>query len=269
MMSESDQFKIEQDEHVAWLTLNRPAKRNVMGSAFFKELSEHLEKFDGDPGIRVVVIKAEGKSFTAGTDLNEAASMLSGEGADQRENTRIKILALQAGLTAIEKCRKPVIAAVHSHCIGGGIDLISACDIRIATKDAVFSIRETRMGIIADLGTLQRLPDIIGHGRFRELALTGRDFTAAEALQMGLLTRICEDRKALYVEAKALASQIAECPPLTVQGVKDVILFSRDHGIDSGLNYVAQKNTAALPSEDVVEAATDFMEKRKPKFIGK
>jgi enoyl-CoA hydratase len=269
MMSESDQFKIEQDEHVAWLTLNRPAKRNVMGSAFFKELSEHLEKFDGDPGIRVVVIKAEGKSFTAGTDLNEAASMLSGEGADQRENTRIKILALQAGLTAIEKCRKPVIAAVHSHCIGGGIDLISACDIRIATKDAVFSIRETRMGIIADLGTLQRLPDIIGHGRFRELALTGRDFTAAEALQMGLLTRICEDRKALYVEAKALASQIAECPPLTVQGVKDVILFSRDHGIDSGLNYVAQKNTAALPSEDVIEAVTAFMEKRKPKFIGK
>jgi enoyl-CoA hydratase len=217
----------------------------------------------------VVVIKAEGKSFTAGTDLNEAASMLSGEGADQRENTRIKILALQDGLTAIEKCRKPVIAAVHSHCIGGGIDLISACDIRIATEDAVFSIRETRMGIIADLGTLQRLPDIIGQGWFRELALTGRDFTAAEALRMGLLTRVCENREALYAEAKTLAFQIAGCPPLTVQGVKDVILFSRDHGIDAGLNYVAQKNTAALPSEDVVEAVTAFMEKRKPVFKGK
>jgi len=253
-MGESDHFKVEQAEHVAWLILNRPAKRNVMGSAFFKELSEHLAKLDGDPAVRVVVIKAEGKSFTAGTDLNEAASLLSGEGADQREDTRIKILALQAGLTAIEKCRKPVIAAVHSHCIGGGVDLISACDIRLATKDAVFSIRETRMGIIADLGTLQRLPFIIGHGWFRELALTGRDFTAAEALQMGLLTRICEDQQALYAEAKALASRIADCPPLTVQGVKDVILYSRDHGIDSGLNYVAQKNTAALPSEDVVEA---------------
>jgi len=268
-MNESDQFKVEQENHIAWLTLNRPEKRNVMGSAFFKELSDHLAKLDRNPAVRVVVIKAEGKSFTAGTDLNEAASLLSGEGADQRENTRIKILALQDGLTAIEKCRKPVIAAVHSHCIGGGIDLISACDIRIATTDAVFSIRETRMGIIADLGTLQRLPDIIGHGWFRELALTGRDFTAAEALQMGLLTRVCEDRDTLYAEAKTLASQIAGCPPLTVQGVKDVILYSRDHGIDAGLNYVAQKNTAALPSEDVVEAVTAFMEKRNPVFTGK
>ncbi|MBT8368212.1 MAG: crotonase/enoyl-CoA hydratase family protein [Deltaproteobacteria bacterium] len=268
-MSNSNQFKVEQEEHVAWLTLNRPAKRNVMGTAFFQELYEHLENFDQDPAVRVVVIKADGKSFTAGTDLNEAASLLSGEGADQRENTRIKILALQSGLTSIEKCRKPVIAAIHSHCIGGGVDLISACDIRLATQDAVFSIRETRMGIIADLGTLQRLPYIIGHGWFRELALTGRDFNADEALQMGLITRICEDCNTLYAEAKKLATRIAECPPLTVQGTKDVILYSRDHGIDSGLNYVAQKNTAALPSEDVVEAVTAFMEKRKPQFKGK
>ena len=268
-MSQSNQFNVDQEEHIAWLTLNRPAKRNVMGTTFFKELSDHLEKFNRDPAVRVVVIKAEGRSFTAGTDLNEAASLLSGEGADQREETRMKILALQEGLTKIEKCRKPVIAAIHSHCIGGGVDLISACDIRLATKDAVFSIRETRMGIIADLGTLQRLPFIIGHGWFRELALSGRDFTAAEALQMGLITRVCEDRAELYVQAKILAARIAECPPLTVQGVKDVILYSRDHGIDSGLNYVAQKNTAALPSEDVVEAVAAFMEKRKPVFKGK
>jgi enoyl-CoA hydratase len=269
MMSESNQFKVDREEHIAWVTLNRPEKRNVMGAAFFKELSDHMQSLDQDPAVRVIVIKAEGKSFTAGTDLNEAASLLSGEGADQRENTRIKILALQAGLTAIEKCRKPVLAAVHSHCIGGGVDLISACDIRLASEDAVFSIRETRMGIIADLGTLQRLPHIIGQGWFRELALTGRDFTAAEALQMGLLTRVCQDRDGLYSEAKKLAIQIAECPPLTVQGVKDVILYSRDHGIDAGLNYVAQKNTAALPSEDVVEAVTAFMENRKPVFKGK
>jgi enoyl-CoA hydratase len=268
-MSGSDHFKIEHEEHIAWLTLNRSEKRNVMGAAFFTELAGHLQGLDQDPVIRVVVIKAEGKSFTAGTDLNEAASLLSGEGADQRETTRIKILALQAGLTAIEKCRKPVIAAVHSHCIGGGVDLISACDIRIASRDAVFSIRETRMGIIADLGTLQRLPTIIGQGWFRELALTGRDFTAEEAMKIGLVTRICDDRDALYAEANKLASEIAECPPLTVQGVKDVILYSRDHGIDSGLNYVAQKNTAALPSEDVVEAVAAFMEKRTPHFKGK
>jgi enoyl-CoA hydratase len=268
-MRESDQFKVEQEAHIAWLTLNRPEKRNVMGAPFFDELAAHFEAFDREPNVRVVVVKAEGKSFTAGTDLEAAASLLSGEAADQREATRMKIMALQAGLTKIEKCRKPVIAAIHSHCIGGGVDLISACDIRLATADAVFSIRETRMGIIADLGTLQRLPHIIGHGWFRELALTGRDFTAAEALQMQLITRICEDREALYAEAAKLARQIAACPPLTVQGTKDVILYSRDYGIEAGLNYVAQKNTAALPSEDVVEALTAFMEKRQPVFKGK
>jgi enoyl-CoA hydratase len=268
-MSTSDLFKVEQEDHIAWLILNRPEKRNVMGIAFFKEMSWHMKNFDRDPATRAVIIKAEGKSFTAGTDLNEAASLLSGTGADRRETTRMEILALQEGLTRIEKCRKPVIAAIHSHCIGGGVDLISACDIRLATADTVFSIRETRMGIIADLGTLQRLPHIIGHGWFRELALTGRDFTAAEALQMGLVTRVCDNQEDLYSEAGILAGQIADCPPLTVQGVKDVILYSRDHGIDSGLKYVAQKNTAALPSEDVVEAVTAFMEKRKPQFKGK
>ena len=268
-MSATAQFKVETDEHVAWLTLNRPEKRNTMGTPFFKELSEHLDKFDQDPAIRAVIIKAEGKSFTAGTDLTEVGSLLSGKAADQREGTRKAILELQGSLNKIEQCRKPVIAAIHSHCIGGGIDLISACDIRMATKDAIFSIRETRMGIIADLGTLQRLPYIIGHGWFRELALTGRDFTAEEALQMGLITRICEDREALYAEARKLAGLMAECPPLTVQGTKEVILHSRDHGVDAGLQYVAQKNAAALPSEDVVEAVTAFMEKRKPVFLGK
>ena len=268
-MSETSQFKAEIDEHVAWLTMNRPEKRNTMGTHFFLELSEHLATFDQDTAVRAVIIKAAGKSFTAGTDLEEATSLLSGQAADQREATRKNIMRLQEGITSIERCSKPVIAAIHSHCIGGGIDLISTCDIRLATRDAVFSIRETPMGIIADLGTLQRLPHIIGHGWFRELALTGRNFTAEEALQMGLITRICENRDALYAEAQKLAEQIADCPPLTVQGAKEVILYSRDNGIEAGLQYVAQKNAAALPSEDVIEAVTAFMEKRQPKFKGK
>jgi enoyl-CoA hydratase len=268
-MAETDNFKIDQEDHIAWLTLNRPDRRNTMGMAFFKEIGELFDGFDRNPDLRVVIIKAEGKSFSAGTDLNEAATLLGKGAADERECTRVHILALQEGLNKIEKCRKPVIAAVHSHCIGGGIDLISACDIRLASKDAVFSIRETRIGIIADLGTLQRLPHIIGHGWFRELALTGRDFTAAEALQMGLITRICEDRQSLYKEARELACQIIDCPPMAVQGTKEVIMYSRDHGVYPGLHYVAQKNAAALPCEDVVEAMTAFMEKRKPVFKGK
>lgn len=268
-MKKASNFNVEIDDHVAWLTLNRPAKRNSMGLAFFAEIEDLFAKFDSDPNVRVVIIKAEGESFSAGTDLEEAATLLGRGSADGRERMRKDIRALQRAFTKIECCRKPVIAAIHSHCIGGAVDMICACDIRLATADAIFSIRETRMGIIADVGTLQRLPYIIGQGWFRELALTGRDFSAREAFQIGLVTRICDDRPALYEEAGQLAVQIAACPPLTVQGTKEVINYSRDNGIVAGLRYVAQKNAAALPSEDLMEAVAAFMEKREPVFKGK
>jgi enoyl-CoA hydratase len=268
-MKETSNFKVEADNHIAWLILNRPEKRNAMGLAFFEEIGDLFDDFERNPDIRVVVIRAEGKSFSAGTDLEEAAALVSQRSADARHKMQKNILELQEGFTKIERCRKPVIAAIHSHCVGGGMDMICACDMRLATKDAVFSIRETRLGIVADLGTLQRLPHIIGQGRFRELALTGRDFTAQEALQMGLVTRICDDRPTLYKAAKNLADQIAACPPLTVQGTKEVINYSRDNGIEAGLQYVAQKNSAALPSEDLFEAVTAYMEKRAPEFKGK
>jgi len=268
-MTEKDPFKVEQKNGIAWLTLNNPDKRNAMGFTFFNGIKNHFTRFAEDPDVRVVIIKAEGKSFTAGTDLTEAGSLVSDGAADGREKLRVEIIKLQESISLIEKCCKPVIAAVHSHCIGGGVDLLSACDIRLAARDAVFSIRETRLGIVADVGTLQRLPYIIGHGWFRELALTGRDFTAEEALQMRFITRICDNRQALYEEAEKIAEQIAACPPLTVQGVKDVINYNRDNGVYPGLAYVAQKNAAALPSEDLVEAVTAFMEKRTPEFKGK
>ncbi len=268
-MTETSRFKVEKDNPIAWLTLNRPEKRNAMGLAFFEEIGTWFDDFDRDPAIHVVVIKAEGKSFSAGTDLEDAAALLGQGSADGRDRMRKEIGELQQSFTKIEQCRKPVIAAVHSHCVGAGVDLICACDMRLATKDAIFSIRETRMGIIADVGTLQRLPYIIGQGWLRELALTGRDFTAQEALQMGLVTRVCDDRPALYQAAKNLADQIAACPPLTVQGTKEVINYSRDNGIQAGLQYVAVKNSAALPSEDLFEAVAAFMEKRVPIFKGK
>lgn len=268
-MSENGPFKIEKDAYITWLILNRPEKRNTMTQAFFSGLRERFLEFDQDPEVRVIVIKAEGKSFTAGLDLVEGGSLLQGTSADARERLRKSILEAQESMNAIERCRKPVIAAVHSHCIGGGVDLVSACDIRIASKDALFSIRETKIAIIADIGTLQRLPTIIGHGWFRELALTGRDFTAEEALQMGLITRICEDRESLYAEARKLAEEIAANSPLAVQGVKDVILYSRDNGIYPGLAYVAQKNASLLPCEDLMEAVQAFMQKRPPQFKGK
>jgi enoyl-CoA hydratase/carnithine racemase len=268
-MGEKDPFTVEREEHVVWLTLNRPEKRNAMTLEFFEGLARHFTAFDRDPQVRVVVIKAAGESFTAGIDLFGLGPLLQGEGADFREELRKKILQLQEGMNAVERCRKPVLAAVHSHCIGGGVDLLSACDIRMASRDAVFAVRETRIAIVADLGTLQRLPYIIGHGWFRELALTGRNFSAEEAQKIGFITHLCEDRQSLYQEAKRMAKEIAECSPLAVQGVKDVINYSRDHGVYPGLEYVARKNAAVLPSEDLMEAFKAFVEKRPPQFKGR
>jgi enoyl-CoA hydratase len=268
-MSDQNPFRVEREGPIAWLVLDRPEKRNTMNDAFFEGLIHHFRALEQDPETRVVIIRAEGKSFTAGLDLMEMAPMIRGTGADFRERLKDQIVRFQQGMNIIETCRKPVIAAAHSHCIGGGVDLLCACDIRMATRDTLFSIRETRIAIIADLGTLQRLPHIIGQGWFRELALTGRDFSAEEALRIGFITHLCEDRESLYQKARDLAGDIASCAPLTVQGVKEVMNYSRDRGVYPGLAYVAQKNAALLPSEDLMEAFQAFMEKRAPVFKGK
>lgn len=266
----TDNFKIKKDGYITWLIFNRPKKRNTMTPAFFSDLLEIFPQFDEDPDVRVIIIKGEGKSFTAGLDLIEAASLTEGDASvASHEKVRKNITKLQDSMSIIEKCRKPVIAAVHSHCIGGGVDLLCACDIRIASKDAVFSIRETKMAMVADLGTLQRLPTIVGQGWARELALTGRDFTAQEALQMGFITHICEDRDSLYARAGEIAEEIASCSPIAVQGSKDVIIHSRDNGVYPGLEFVAQKTSSLLPCEDVIEAFHAFMQKRPPRFTGK
>ncbi|NNF98653.1 MAG: crotonase/enoyl-CoA hydratase family protein [Desulfobacteraceae bacterium] len=268
-MNDTGHFDIRIEGHVAWLVLNRPESRNTLTPAFFSELTGTFTQFAENPRVRVIVIRAEGKSFCAGLDMNDASSILSGTGADERELLRHHIEDFQESFNAIETCRKPVIAAVHGHCIGGGLDMICACDIRLATEDAVFSVRETRLAIVADLGVLQRLPHLVGYGLTNELAFTGRDFSATEALDMKLINRLCRDREQLLEEAMYLAGQIADNPPLAVQGTKDVIRYSRDNGVGPGLSYAAQKNAAMLPSEDLMEAVRAFMEKRKPEFTGK
>ena len=267
-MTDTSSFAVTIDGPVAWLILNRPEKRNAMGFGFFRELQSRMIALDADPAVRVVVIRAEGKSFTAGLDLTEAGEMIGDTSAGGRERQRLKIEELQQSMNAVESCRKPVIAAVHGHCIGAGVDLSCACDIRLAAADAVFSIRETRLAIIADLGTLQRMPHIVGQGWSRELAFTGRDFTAEEALRMGFVNRVLEDRNELVAEAGRLASEIAANSPLAVQGIKEVMQVSRDQGVYPGLAYVAQKNAAVLPSEDLMEAVAAFMEKREAVFKG-
>ncbi len=268
-MKHEKSFTVEITGHVASLVLDRPERRNAMTPEFFQELKQAFEAFDADAGVRAVIIRALGKSFTAGLDLAAGQVLLGDGSATYRDWLYRKILELQSSMTAIEKCRKPVIAAIHGHCIGGGVDLTSACDIRLASRDAVFSIRETRLGIIADIGTLQRLPHIIGQGWFRELALTGRDWTAEEALRMGYVTRLCDDHEALVNEARAIALELAGLPPLAVQGIKEVANYGRDHGVPDALEYVAQRNAAVVPNEDMIEAIGAFLEKRAPVFKGR
>jgi enoyl-CoA hydratase len=173
---------------------------------------------------------------------------------------------MQDAISVVETCSKPVIAAVSGWCIGAGVDLISACDIRICSNDARFSVREIKVAIVADLGSLQRLPHIIGEGHTRELALTGKDIDAARALRIGLVNDVYDTPEALIDAATKLANEIAENSPLVAQGVKKVLNESRDLTVNEGLRHVAIWNSAFLHSTDLEEAIKAFMEKRAPQF---
>jgi enoyl-CoA hydratase len=261
----SKYITIEKKNHIAWMKFNRPDKGNAITPDFFTEIKDSFQAMSEDTDVRVVVLKANGKHFTTGLDLMAAADIF-GKAMKNKEQFRNVIIELQESMNAVEQCRKPVIAAAHGLCIGAGIDLLSACDIRIAEKNTTFSIRETKIAIVADLGTLQRLPYIIGYGWFNELALTGRNFSADEAREMGFITHICDGENALLEKANSIATEIAENSPQTVQNVKEVVQYSRDNGVYAGLAYVSQKNAAILPSEDLQEAMAAFLEKRKPVF---
>jgi enoyl-CoA hydratase len=188
--------------------------------------------------------------------------------ASRARSARSEILRMQASVTSIADCHLPVIAAVHGYCIGGGVDVISACDIRLASADAVFSVRETKMAIVADLGSLQRLPHIIGKGHLAELAYTGKDIDAARAQSMGLVNLVSPDQSSVVDEARAMAAEIAANSPLAVQGTKAVLTAGESRPVADGLEFVAAWNAGFLASDDLTEAMTAFMEKRPGQFTG-
>ena len=258
------------DDHIAHITLNRPERANAMNEAMWSELKAAMQWLDGEPTARVGVISGKGDHFCSGIDLNMLMALQPRIQDDcqgrQAEKLRQIILDLQDSLTAIERCRKPVIAAIHGSCVGGGLDLIAACDLRYSTADAKICLKEVDLGIVADVGVLQRLPKIIGDGRTRELAYTARDVSGAEAAQMGLVSRALPDRDALASEVQAVAASIAAKPPLTVRGIKENLLFARDHSVAEGLNYVATWNSAMLLSKDLEAAAMAMMMKQQPTF---
>jgi enoyl-CoA hydratase len=259
---------------IAEVVLTGPGKGNAMGPAFFRELPEVFTDLDRDESIRAIIMRGKGGVFSYGLDLKAMAPtlmpLLSSENlAAERTKLLRMITDWQRGCDLIERCTKPVICAIAGPCIGGGIDVAAACDIRICSRDARFSVREVKVAIVADLGSLQRLPRIIGHGHTRELAFTGRDIDADRALRIGLVNDVLADEEALLAHARTMARQIAENPPLAVQGIKQVLGFTEEKRILEGERFAAVWNSAFLASRDLVEAMTAFMEKRPPKFTGK
>jgi len=257
-------------EFVVHVELNRPAKRNAQNKALYREMRECFAQLGVDPDCRAIVLSGAGKMFTSGIDLMDFASdLMQGDSDPGRRAAQIAtfVRPLQESFTAIEQCLKPVIAAVHGGCIGGGVDMICACDIRYASQDAFFCVKEVDVGLAADLGTLQRFPRIVGNDSVvRELCYTARNFTADEAKSIGLLGRVLPDRDTLIDAAVAMAETIASKSPIAVQGTKRNLVYSRDRSVAEGLEYMITWNTAMLQSEDLMKAASAQMQKEKPVF---
>jgi enoyl-CoA hydratase len=256
--------------NIAIIRLNRPEKANAMNLKMWQEIRTAFEWVDVTPEARVAILEAEGKTFTSGIDLQ----MMMGLGAQiqnecdgrKRESLRSIILDLQDTLSSLERCRKPVLAAVHGACVGGGIDLITCADMRYCSSDAYFTIKEIDIGMVADVGTLQRLPKLIGEGMARELAYTARKVDAAEAREIRLVNRVFESREALRDGVLEIAASIAAKSPLSIRGTKEMINYARDHSVADGLKYIATWNAAMLLSTDLQEAMMANLSKRPAEF---
>jgi enoyl-CoA hydratase len=246
-------LELSTEEQVATVHLNRPDKANAMNGAMWDELQSCFEWLDQEPSVRVVILAGNGKHFCAGLDLAVFGDVHSesSDPARRAEQFRRMVLRLQGNLTAIEKCRVPVLAAIHNTCIGGGVDMTCCADMRYATEDAYFSIREIDIGMTADVGTLQRLPRIIPDGVVRELAYTGRNMNAEEAREVGFVNRVFENKETMMREVTAIAREIASKSPLAVRGTKEMVLYSRDHSVSEGLNYNATLNSGMMSQVDL------------------
>jgi enoyl-CoA hydratase len=265
---------LEVDAHVATVTLRATGKANRMGPSFWKEMPEAFGWIGANDDVRAVVLRGEGEHFSFGLDLATMGGDLSpmvGDGALAKERTALlaTIERLQRAVSSVAACRKPVVAAIAGFCIGGGVDLATACDVRVCSADARFSVREVKLAMVADVGTLARLPAIVGQGHARELALTGDDIDAARALRIGLVNDVYPDREALFGAARALAARMAANPPLVVAGIKEVLNAASERVAAESLRTVALWNAAFLPSHDLREALAAFLEKRAPSFQGR
>ncbi|MEL7339821.1 MAG: crotonase/enoyl-CoA hydratase family protein [Bacteroidota bacterium] len=263
-------FLVDIDDKVAHVRINRPDKANALNHQAWSELKEIFETLDDTPEVRAIILSGKGKHFCAGIDLaylmeQNQENQHPDEGR-KREKFRRHVLWLQSTITAIENCRKPVLAAIDNGCIGAGVDIVTACDMRYGTEACYFSVREIDMAIVADLGTLQRLPRIVSEGVAREMAFTGRRVNAKEALGYGLLNQTFPGREEMLTQVKTLAKMIASKSPLTMRGTKEVMNYSRDQGVAEGLRYTATWNSGMLFSEDLYKAVQAAMTKSPTEY---
>ena len=266
-------FTVGIADHVANLVLSRPDELNTMSRDFWVELGDVLEEINKNSEVRVVVMSSTGKHFCAGMDLsafsNGVDNIPDGKKPDHaRIGEAVYRVAkeLQGYISSLEKIRVPVIAAIQGGCIGGAVDLVTACDIRLASKDAFFCIQEINIGMAADVGTLQRLPKIIPDSKMREMAYTGRRMYADEAKETGLVSDTYESQEEMLAAANELAKVIASKSPVAIYGLKAVMNYSRDHSVSEGLEYNALWSGAMLSQKDMTEAITANMEKRDATF---
>lgn len=268
-MADYSAFNLELNDGIAHVQINRPEKINAMGAEFWTEIREIFAWIEDTAEVRVVVLSGAGKHFSSGIDLMylaQVGSQLTKEVGRNARTLKRKIEELQSSFNAVDQCSKPVLAAIQGYCLGGAIDLISACDMRYSTTDAQFAIKEIDVGMAADVGTLQRLPHIIGDGIMREMAYTGRTVHGEEAQRIGLVNNLYADQEALMAGVFEIARTIAEKSPIAVQGSKEMIRYMRDHTVADGLNYIATWNAAMLQSEDLRVAMAAHMSKQTPEF---
>ena len=264
-------FDVDLCEKVAHIRLKRPEELNSMVPEFWTELPQIVEEFDASGEARAIVVSSTGKHFTAGMDLAAFGSGANGLGdrgerGRTRAELRRQILHLQDSFSCLDRARVPVLAAVQGGCIGGGVDLISACDVRYCTEDAFFCIQEINIGMTADVGTFPRLPHILPQGLVRELAYTGRRLYAQEARDSGLVNCVYENHAALLDGVLAKAGEIAARSPLAVWGSKEMLNYARDHTIADGLDYIATWQTGMFAPDDMVEAFQAEKEQRDANY---
>ena len=267
-------FRTTIADGIASVELQGPGKGNALGPDFWREAPAVFDEIDINPDVRVVVLSGSGGNFTYGLDLIAMTSELRyalGAPAMAAERTRFldHLGEMQRAIIALMSCRKPVIACISGWCVGAGIDIICAADIRICSAEAMFSARAVRIGIVEDMGSLQRLPAIIGEGAARELCLTGEDFGAARAVALGLVNHVDDTPEVALERAHQVAARIAANPPLTVQGVKRVMNQRSYDMMRESLHYTALWNAAFMQSRDFTEAMSAFAEKREPRFEGR